>query len=770
MRTWRWTLLLLLPLFATVALAGDEGTLLLSGRAVRSRLPADGNSYETFRIEVPRGATRLVVRVDATGDADLYVKAGGPIVDDWLQEATAYSNGATGEEVVTLTSSGSPRLVAGTYYIDVVHGEGRKGAPLSFTIEAAVLGDNGPGAEAPPEMPGGPGDEDDIEGTFSDDFQTTLTMPSDTANYRTFRMKVGADVTSIRMTLRGASVDMDLFVRYGATMESWNEADHSAITNDADETLILSRDGVPRLRSGVYYVDVARRVDDGARVTFAVEFTRGYEGPDVHGNIPIASSLPDVTGEIHSNSLFTVSIDGTGPNYRTYVIHVPKTARSLLITAKGASGDIDLYLRKDYPIDDYRSDPHHSANGSRSDEQLFVDRSSSPSLQGGMYYLDIAAATQGRDVGTMEVSVTFDAARPDPIPATTGPVLSVRLGERVEADLAEEGRKAGRYSFEVPRGASRLFVQVIRASRDIDLFLRHGTPITDYDDTSGHDYKAVTNRLVESLTIDASSSPPLRPGTYYLDVASLVGADENVAYTFIVTVDEPPELRPGDFPLPPYHKPEDLTPLERSLQAVVQIASDNGSGSGTCVSPNGYIVSNYHVLEDEGRLQTTDVFVSFVRSFDQPPEQIFVAEVVEKSKELDLVLLKIVRDIHDHELPIRLTLPWLALGNANELRHGDPLMIAGFPSVGGFESRTSISVTSGIVSGFTTDAAGNRVWIKTDARINAGNSGGTALNAKFEYVGVPSREQIAEDDELGYSRPTNVIPEAWREMIERAQR
>jgi len=92
--------------------------------------------------------------------------------------------------------------------------------------------------------------------------------------------------------------------------------------------------------------------------------------------------------------------------------------------------------------------------------------------------------------------------------------------------------------------------------------------------------------------------------------------------------------------------------------------------------------------------------------------------------------------------------------------------VIGFPGVGGFESRTSISVARGIVSGFVTDADGDLAWIKTDARINMGNSGGAALAGEdLLFVGVPSMEAVIDDDTLGYCRPTTRIPADWMDLI-----
>jgi S1-C subfamily serine protease len=331
-------------------------------------------------------------------------------------------------------------------------------------------------------------------------------------------------------------------------------------------------------------------------------------------------------------------------------------------------------------------------------------------------------------------------------------------------DLYETGNRGARFRFEVPNNAQTLDVRVLGASRDVDLFLRKGSVITSHTDESGYDIQSVTTRLNERIELARSSTPALTPGVWYLDVASLVGSDERIAFDLVVAVDSEVEGDRIDFP--PYFRTTDLTPLERAGQAIVQVASESGSGSGTVLSADGYLMTNHHVIEEDGVVQQDDIFISFITDFDEPPSQIFVAEVVEFDAELDLALLKITRDIYDRPLSANLHLPYMELGDPNAMRHGDMLYIAGYPSVGGFESRSSLSVTRGIVSGFINDVDGEREWIKTDARINAGNSGGTAMDLNFRYVGVPSRERIAEDDELGYSRPVNTIPDAWKRLFQ----
>jgi S1-C subfamily serine protease len=95
---------------------------------------------------------------------------------------------------------------------------------------------------------------------------------------------------------------------------------------------------------------------------------------------------------------------------------------------------------------------------------------------------------------------------------------------------------------------------------------------------------------------------------------------------------------------------------------------------------------------------------------------------------------------------------------------GDPIIIIGFPGLGG----SSLTVTRGIHSGIArfTDAPGS--FIKTDTEINRGNSGGTAINAAGELIGIPTAGKFDREasGKIGLVRP---IDEA-KPLIEKAAR
>ena len=137
-----------------------------------------------------------------------------------------------------------------------------------------------------------------------------------------------------------------------------------------------------------------------------------------------------------------------------------------------------------------------------------------------------------------------------------------------------------------------------------------------------------------------------------------------------------------------------------------------GLGSGVIVSPDGYILTNNHVVEGADEI---DVTLSDSRRAR--------ARVVGTDPETDLAILKVELD----------KLPVIVLGNSDELAVGDVVLAIGNPFGVGQ------TVTSGIVSALGRSQLGINTFenfIQTDAAINPGNSGGALVDAQGNLVGI----------------------------------
>lgn len=158
-----------------------------------------------------------------------------------------------------------------------------------------------------------------------------------------------------------------------------------------------------------------------------------------------------------------------------------------------------------------------------------------------------------------------------------------------------------------------------------------------------------------------------------------------------------------------------------------------GMGSGFIVSPDGYIVTNAHVVDgaSEVTVKLTD-------------RREFTAKVIGADKRTDIALVKIDAK----------NLPALEISGAPDVRRGEWVIAIGAPF--GFEN----SVSAGVVSGVHRALPNGQMvpFIQTDVAVNPGNSGGPLLNAKGQVVGVNSQIYSRSGGYMGlsFAIPTDV--------------
>lgn len=165
------------------------------------------------------------------------------------------------------------------------------------------------------------------------------------------------------------------------------------------------------------------------------------------------------------------------------------------------------------------------------------------------------------------------------------------------------------------------------------------------------------------------------------------------------------------------------------------------TASGTIISPDGFILTNSHVVLDE-RDDPYDVF-GICLSFDENEEPVceYSAFLMDYDENLDLALLVMSGlDNRGNMLPL---LPYYDYSYQGEVTVGQTINIYGYSDIGG----KTLTQTQGQVSGFE-DQSGVR-YIKTDTDISGGNSGGTALNEDGNFVGVPTY-LLSSWENLGY--------------------
>lgn len=148
--------------------------------------------------------------------------------------------------------------------------------------------------------------------------------------------------------------------------------------------------------------------------------------------------------------------------------------------------------------------------------------------------------------------------------------------------------------------------------------------------------------------------------------------------------------------------------VEQALPSVVELKTDMSLGSGFVFNPAGYILTNYHVVQEEKEL--TAIFVDGTR---------LKATVIARDPIRDLAICKVGR----------LNLPVLTLGNSDNVKPGQPVLAIGNPM--GMEH----SITQGIISS-TSRVIKGKNYIQVDAPLNPGVSGGPVLDNKGHVIGI----------------------------------
>ncbi|MGI6778712.1 MAG: S1C family serine protease [Acetivibrionales bacterium] len=188
-------------------------------------------------------------------------------------------------------------------------------------------------------------------------------------------------------------------------------------------------------------------------------------------------------------------------------------------------------------------------------------------------------------------------------------------------------------------------------------------------------------------------------------------------------------------------------------------AEGSGVGSGIIIKPDGYIMTNWHVIQKAldqttGKITSSAKIEVFLPSQKDKP---YAAQVVGTDWRTDLAVLKIDAS----------NLPAVEIGDSDKLKVGELAVAIGNP--GGLEYMGS--VTAGVISGLnrTIQSEGGEEFklIQTDAAINPGNSGGALLNSKGEVIGVNSIKIVAQGFEgLGFAIPINEAMEIVNSLME----
>ncbi len=173
--------------------------------------------------------------------------------------------------------------------------------------------------------------------------------------------------------------------------------------------------------------------------------------------------------------------------------------------------------------------------------------------------------------------------------------------------------------------------------------------------------------------------------------------------------------------------------------------SEDSYGSGVIINSSGLVLTNSHVVSVKDSFDNSDQDASYEiclpNNTTDEPDCSYIGKLIAKNDDLDVALLQIMPIAG---LSSRTSYPYLTLNQTDNTNTNDAVTAIGYPSVGG----GSITVTTGIVSGKVDKY--DKQWIKTDAVISFGSSGGAALDQNNKVIGITSAGHSDLLGSLGY--------------------
>jgi serine protease Do len=194
---------------------------------------------------------------------------------------------------------------------------------------------------------------------------------------------------------------------------------------------------------------------------------------------------------------------------------------------------------------------------------------------------------------------------------------------------------------------------------------------------------------------------------------------------------------------------------DNSNDSKSSIGRQRSLGSGVIVDPDGYIITNYHVVKGAERVRvvlTPETTGSQPTSSLKSRGKVLPARIVGFSKLIDLAVLKIEAS----------NLPTLQIGRYEKIQKGQLVLAFGSPE--GLENSVSMGLVSSVLR--QTDPDDTMVYIQTDAAINPGNSGGPLVDADGNVVGIDTfiYTKSGGNEGIGFAIPSGIVRYAYEQI------
>lgn len=447
-------------------------------------------------------------------------------------------------------------------------------------------------------------------------------------------------------------------------------------------------------------------------------------------------------------------------------IHVPENAVMAEIRLGDAPVNLELYVSHITTFEN-GGEPEFAAASEVYNEVLQLTPWDSLPLVPGDYIVEVAVApgpTPHIAYRPVHDEVSFKIAyrliRADSI-------STIPWESPVKVELSEQSGYAALYRIDVPHQCDRLRVDLFDTTSTLTLYLGDANPVVHADNAVlVHDGAESSKWFI----LDQNSSPALHRGSYYLAVVDTFRSPTPIRATLRVSSSaNPPEsvLR-----LPDWFPSND--PWLNAVQATVELIAEGSSsaGSGVIVSPKGYVLTNYHVVArpDDRLVEPDGVLIAMTLDEQHPPVDLYRGTVIRSDKELDLAIVQVTKGFYHQPLTGTLRLPFLPLAENEDAHVGKRLWVFGYPWIGGYAGRVTITVSQGVLSGF--ERQGDFFLWKTDADFHPGSSGGPVLDEQFNVVGLASEtlEETTTSGKIGWIRPISSLPVEWRQLLQEANK
>lgn len=465
--------------------------------------------------------------------------------------------------------------------------------------------------------------------------------------------------------------------------------------------------------------------------------------------------------ELNQSKTHTIDLTSYSGEYVTlFKFRVPARAKSMTLTVDEIPAVVNMYGLSGEPMSS--GDDATDANPA---EEFVITVSRfdylAP-LEAGWFYLAVEVDSDSADLilesGVTELDITVtprvQLLRVDD---------QVEVGSKISSSLSPNVGCFRTFQLRIPENAEAVRLDLDRANADLNLLVRHKRQIVNTD-SSDHYSEDIESR--ESLVIRRADFPNLDEGSWYVDVYASYNETFTPFDLYVTQGEKPPaEL----LALPELNL--ETTAAENAMLSTVQIATQSGSASGTLVSEDGLILTNYHVISEAIHLadltrdeSESDLVIAVSTDPGVPPIEYFLGEVIEKSVENDLALVRIKSGYYGQPLPEGYKFPWVQCRLTGPKDLGSPVRICGYPMSGSVENNPTYSISSGVLSGFLDDR-----YLKTDADIASGNSGGAGYDADWKLIGVPTmtiEDPFGAGPTMGIMMDLKLIPDSWGVSIQ----